>query len=174
MRARRRELPAAAVLALACLLAAVGCAGQPAPHSRENSQATRVVLERGHLAQNRPWQLAASEQGGELGLYLENPSGGDYSDAVGFAGGPGAGFWMEGSGPGSSVFYYGPVPAAAVTVRLSAPGRAPIRVPTRLIPARDGLPRGRFFIVDPPGPPSVNWNVTLLDSAGHEVPFADF
>ena len=134
----------------------------------------RVVLERGHLAQNRPWQLAASEQGGKLGLYLENPSGGDYSDAVGFTGDPGAGFWMEGSGPGSSVFYYGPVPAAAVTVRLSAPGRAPIRVPARLIPARDGLPRGRFFIVDPPGPPSVSWNVTLLDSAGHEVPFADF
>ena len=25
-----------------------------------------------------------------------------------------------------------------------------------------------------PGPPNVSWNVTLLDSAGREVPFADF
>jgi hypothetical protein len=132
------------------------------------------VLERGQLAQHRPWQLDASEHHGRLGLYLENPSGDTYSGAVGFAAGPSAGFWAEGLGPDGSDFHYGPAPAAAVTVRLSAPGYSPILVQTRPLPFRAGLPRGRFFIVQAPGQTGVGWSVTLLDAAGRKVAFANF
>jgi hypothetical protein len=43
------------------------------------SGAAKVILERGRASQHQPWQLAASEQNGQLGLYLEKPSGTDYS-----------------------------------------------------------------------------------------------
>jgi hypothetical protein len=109
-----------------------------------------------------------------LGLYLDNPSGGNYSGAVGFDASPEAGFWISGAGPGDSIFYYRPAPAAAVTVRLQAAGHAPIQVPTRPIPSGAGLPRGRFFVTQPPGTANVNWKVTLLDAAGQHVAFADF
>jgi hypothetical protein len=161
---RRGVLVAGAgMLALAALLAN-GCTGGEA----------KVILERGHTSQHQSWQLAASEQGGHLGLYLEELSGTDYSGSVGFNGAPSAGFWMEGSGPGDSIYYYGPVPVKAVKVELRAPGYAPVLIPTRPIPDHDGLPHGRFFIVAPPGGASVNWHVTLLDAAGHKVPFANF
>jgi hypothetical protein len=81
---------------------------------------------------------------------------------------------MEGAGPGGFAFFYGPAPAAAVTVRLNAPGYATILVRTRPIPSRAGLPHGRFFITQVPDPGDVIWNVTLLDAAGHKVAFADF
>jgi hypothetical protein len=173
MRAQRRELYAAgvAVLALVCLLVTTGCAALTGEKAALTGE--KIVLERGHSAQNRPWQLAANEQDGQLGLYLESPYGREYSGGVGFSAGPAAGFWMEGPGPDGD-FFYGPAPAAAVTVRLSAPGHAPILVRTRPLPSRAGLPRGRFFITQPPGPGNVNWNVTLLDAAGHKVAFADF
>jgi hypothetical protein len=134
----------------------------------------KIVLERGHSAQNRPWQLRANEQGGQLGLYLDSPSGRGYSGAVGFSAGPAAGFWAEGLGPAGSNFYYGPVPASAVMVRLTAPGYAPVLVRTRPFPSHAGLPHGRFFIMQPPGPAYVNWNVAPLDASGHKVAFADF
>jgi hypothetical protein len=161
---RRRLLAAGAgTLTLVALLAS-GC----------TSGGGKVVLERGQTSQHQPWQLAASEQNGQLGLYLGNPAGTDYSGSIGFSAGPAAGFWMEGAGPGDSIFWYGPTPVKAVKVELRAPGYAPILLPTRPIPAQDGLPQGRFFIVAPPGPAGVNWKVTLLDAAGHKVPFADF
>src|SRR5215475_13806885 len=134
----------------------------------------KVILERGQTSRHQPWQLAASEQHGQLGLYLEKPSDDGYSGAIGFNGDPADGFWMEGPGPGDSLYWYGPTPVQAVKVELRAPGYAPIVLPTRPIPARDGLPRGRFFIAAPPGPASVDWHETLLDAAGHKVLFADF
>lgn len=134
----------------------------------------KVILERGHTSQHQSWQLAGSEQNGQLGLYLDNPSGDDYSGGIGFSADPSAGFWMEGAGPGDTIFWYGPTPVQAVKVELGAPGYAPILIPTRPIPAKDGLPQGRFFILAPPGPASVNWHVTLLDAAGNRVPFTDF
>lgn len=163
----RLRVTAAATLVLTGLLPVAGCGGGTG-NSRE------IVLERGRSAQNLPWQLAASEQNGQLGMYLESPSGSQYSGAAGFAAGPAAGFWMEGAGSGGFAFFYGPAPAAAVTVRLNAPGYATILVRTRPIPSRAGLPHGRFFITQVPDPGDVIWNVTLLDAAGHRVAFADF
>ena len=81
---------------------------------------------------------------------------------------------MAGAGPGKSIFYYGPAPAATAKVELRAAGYPPLLTPAKPIPAGAGLPKGRFFIVEPPGPASVNWSVTLLDSAGHRVHFAAF
>lgn len=57
---------------------------------------------------------------------------------------------------------------------MSAAGYAPILLRASPLPSRPGLPRGRFFITQPPGPPGVDWRVTLLDASGHRVPFADF
>jgi hypothetical protein len=109
-------------------------------------------------------------QGGHLGLGLYFPSQKKMdSGAVGFCGGPGAGFWMD-----DSNFDYGPTPVSATHAVLTARGYTPVSVPTRPIPQKDGLPRGRFFIVNPPGKASVYWNVTLKDAAGHTVPFAEF
>ncbi len=45
---------------------------------------------------------------------------------------------------------------------------------TNAFPAHVGLPRGRFFIIQPPGPASVDGDVTLLNTAGQRVAFADF
>lgn len=177
----RSEISAvgAGMLAIICLLVATGCAGDAgakAIHTDAKAalRSENVVLERGYSAQNRPWQLRANEQGGQLGLYLENPAGRGYSGAVGFSAGPAAGFWAEGLGPAGSTFYYGPVPASAVMVRLTAPGYAPVLVRTRPFPSHAGLPHGRFFITQPPGSAYVNWNVTPLDASGHKVAFADF
>lgn len=167
---RRVQAAVAAVIALASLQAATGCASPQECAGRGEP----TVLERGHSAQHQAWQLAASEHCGLLGLYLENSSRHQYSGAEGFNGDPSGGFWMEGSGPGGSDFLYGPAPAAAVTARLSAARHVPILVPTRPLPVRAGLPRGRFFILQNPGPVSANWNATLLDSAGHKVAFTDF
>ncbi len=178
----RRLAGRAGILILVALLAAGGCAS---PHNHPDSQGKRVVLERGHTGkrvvlerghtkQNQSWQLVASEQGHHLGLYLEEPSGTAYSGSIGFSAAPSAGFWMEGYGPGDSIFYYGPAPTSAVKVRLSAPGYAPILIPTKPIPTQDGLPHGRFFIVAPPSPAGVSWTVTLLNATDHRVAFADF
>jgi hypothetical protein len=97
-----------------------------------------------------------------------------YSAGLGFCAGPAAGFWMEGLGPGNSTFYYGPAPASAAHAVLTARGYPPLIVPTRPLAREGGLPRGRFFVADPPGPPSVAWDVKLEDATGHEVPFANF
>ena len=159
------------MLASACLAGVSACAGQPGPHGHP----VALVLARGRDAQDQPWKLVVSDRrGARLSLLLESPSGHVYSGGVGFAAGPAAGFWVEGSGPGRSDFFYGPAPAAAVTVRMSAAGYAPILLRASPLPSRPGLPRGRFFITQPPGPPGVEWRVTLLDASGHRVPFADF
>lgn len=168
---RHWHLPVAGTILLALIvLANAGCGagGDTAVLGRGH-----VVLARGR-AGGTPWRLIASEEHQGLGLFLVGPSGRTYSGAVGFSASPTAGFWMEGDGPGTPMFYYGPAPLAATQVQLSAPGYAPILAPTRPIPLKDGLPRGRFFVVEPPGPPTVRWNVTLLDVAGHKVAFADF
>ena len=164
------QATAAVTLVLTGLLLVTGCASHhPASGNREQ----RVVLERGRSSQNLPWQLAAAEHDGQVGLYLESPSGREYSGGVGWASGPAAALWADAAGPGGFDFYYGPAPTAAVAARLSAPGHASIFVRTRPLPSRAGLPGGRFFITQPPGPANVNWNVTLLDSAGHKVAFAN-
>lgn len=174
MRILRGDISAvgAGLLATSCLLAATGCAGGAGSEAARTSG--KIVLERGSSAQNRPWQLRANEQGGQLGLYLESPAGRGYSGAVGFSAGPSAGFWAEGLGPAGSDFCYGPVPAPAVMVRLTAPGYAPVLVRTRPFPSQAGLPHGRFFITQPPGSANVSWSVTPLDASGHTVAFADF
>ncbi len=134
-----------------------------------------VVLERGSVGRNGPWQLVASEQDGGLSLTLDGASQSVlYSGGVGFSAEPSAGFWMSGLGPEGSTFYYGPAPQSARFAVLTASGYAPVIVPTRPLPAEGGLPEGRFFIVKPPGPDSLMWKVTLRDSAGHQVAFADF
>lgn len=134
-----------------------------------------VVLERGSVGQNKPWQLVASEQNGSLSLVLDGASQSvTYSGGVGFSAQPGAGFWMSGLGPGNSTFYYGPTPQLARYAVLTALGYAPIAVPTHPLPQENGLPSGRFFIVEPPALPNEVWNVTLRDSAGHQVAFSDF
>lgn len=169
----RPRAAAAALLAAAGLLTAAGCAASHCPDS-PGKLGRKVVLGHGRSAQGRPWLLAASEQGGQLGLFLESPTGHDYSGGIGFCSAPAAGYWLEGLGPHGSDFYYGPAPSAAMRVRLTAPGRAPILVPTRPLPNRAGLPHGRFWITQPPGAGTVGWNVTLLDAAGRKVPFAGF
>jgi hypothetical protein len=63
---------------------------------------------------------------------------------------------------------------SATRAVLTARGYAPVIVSTQPIPQKDGLPRGRFFIADPPGKASVYWNVTLKDATGHTVSFAEF
>lgn len=160
---RRRPAALAVILALLGVPAVAGCSGQ----------ASSVVLARGHAGMNKPWQLTASERSGTLGLYLGPPKGASYSGAQGFDASPADGFWAEGAGPGNTIFYYGPAPASATQIRLSAPGHPSILVPTRPFPPDNGLPRGRFFIAEPPGP-TVSWNVTLLDAAGHRVASAKF
>jgi hypothetical protein len=134
-----------------------------------------VVLERGSVGRNGPWQLVASEQDGSLSLTLDGASQSvQYSGAVGFSAQPSAGFWTSGLGPEDSTFYYGPAPQSARFAVLTASGFAPVIVPTRPLPEEGGLPEGRFFIVKPPGPDSLMWKVTLRDSAGHLVAFSDF
>jgi hypothetical protein len=81
---------------------------------------------------------------------------------------------MLGSGPQGSDFYYGPAPVQATFAVLTARRRAPVIVRTRPIPQEDGLPRGRFFITDPPGLPFGIWNVTLKNASGQTVSFANF
>ena len=75
MRTLRSEISPVGTVMLAtfCLLAATGCAGDAgatAVHAGAKAALTgeRIVLERGYSAQNRPWQLMANEQGGQLGL----------------------------------------------------------------------------------------------------------
>jgi len=112
---------------------------------------------------------------GSLSLILDGASQSEtYSGAVGFSARPSAGFWTSGLGPGNATFYYGPTPQSARYAVLTASGYAPVTVPTHPFPQGNGLPGGRFFIVEPPGPASVTWNITLKDSAGHQVAFSDF
>jgi hypothetical protein len=117
----------------------------------------------------------AWNQGGHLGLSLDGASQKrQYSGGVGFCAAPAGGFWMEGLGPQGSDFYYGPAPVSAKYAVLTARGHARVMVPTRLIPHKDGLPSGRFFVIDPPGAASVPWQVKLEDAAGQTVSFTDF
>jgi hypothetical protein len=163
-----------AVLLCLSSLAAAGCGGTSCLDAGSGKAGPTVVLERGHHGRH-PWQLVAWEQGGYLGLGLDGGSlDRQYSGGVGFCRGPAAGFWLLASGPQGSDFYYGPAPVSAADAVLTARGRAPVIVPTRPIPQKDGLPRGRFFVIDPPGLASVVWGVTLKDASGHTIPFANF
>jgi hypothetical protein len=124
-----------ALLAMAGLLAATGCTS--ASHCGDPGKlGKKVVLQRGRSAQGFPWRLTASEQNGMLGLFLESPTGYGYSGGICFRAGPPPGSFLEGLGSHGSDFYYGPAPAAAVTVQLSA--RALILIPTRPLPHRAG------------------------------------
>ena len=181
MRTLRSEISAvgAVLLATFCLLVTTGCAGDAgakAIHAGANATFTgeKIVLERGHSTQNRPWQLTANEQRGQLGLYLESPSGRGYSGGVGFAAGPAAGFWAARTRSGwvglllrasTSLSRHG---ASDRTRAGACPGA------DQAVPLRAGLPHGRFFITQPPGSASVNWNVTPLDASGHKIAFTDF
>jgi len=159
-------LPAAGVMfALSGVGLLAGCGGSGG----------NVVLQRGAEGRNGQWQLVASEQNGSLSLSLDGVSQSvTYSGTVGFSAKPGDGFFTAGLGPGDTTFCYGPTPERARYAVLTASGYRPVIVPTRPLPEEDGLPRGRFFIVKPPSPAGVAWNVTLRDSAGHQVAFADF
>jgi hypothetical protein len=134
-----------------------------------------VVIERGELGPGQPWQLVASEQADGLRLSLDGASMSQvYSSAERFGALPARGYWAGGHGPGNSVFYYGPAPAAAEYAVFTAPGRQPLVVRTRPIPDSIGLPPARFFIVHTPGDGDVTWKVTLKDAHGHVVPFSSF
>lgn len=166
------------VVACSLLLGIAGCAmggkARAGHHSLDRSEGN-TVLDRGRLPSGLRWQLVAFTQGSHLGLDLESPSGHSYSAQVGFAASRGYSYhWAEGAGPGNSVFYYGPVPKAAVMVRLSAAGHPAVLTRTTALPAGRGLPRGRFFVIQPPGTVTVSWGVTALDAAGHKIAFTDF
>lgn len=170
----QRRTARVALLWLSSLATLAGCGGASCVDGGAGAAGPTVVLERGHLGR-QPWQLVAWEQGGHLGLGLDGDSlKRQYSGGVGFCPGPGAGFWLLASGPGGSDFYYGPAPASSRFAVLTARGRAPVIVPTRPITQKAGLPSGRFFVIDPPGPVSVVWNVTLKNAAGQTVHFAEF
>jgi hypothetical protein len=144
-------------------------------HTSHADREVKTVLVRGQLPGGGGWQLAAWVQDRQLGMDMEEPSGHRDSGQVSFAATRNYSYhWAEGLGPGDSTFYYGPVPAAAVSVRLTAPGQQSLLVRTALLPAGRGLPRGRFFVVQPPGPVTVNWTVVPLDAAGHKVAFTRF
>lgn len=170
-----RRLPA-----VACLLASgLGSGSLAACSAHANAGQVRparpVVVARGQMPDGKRWQLAAFEQRGQLGLDLEGPSGHSYSGSVGYSANKVYSYhWGEGLGPSGSDWYYGPVLARAMTVRLTAGGHRPLTVKTWPIPHVNGLPRGRVFIVRPPGAPLVNWHVTPFDAAGHKVPFVGF
>lgn len=167
----------AVVLVLAGLATLAGCGGSSDASCLDSGGGTAgptIVIDRGHLGR-QPWQLVAWKQGGHLALMLDGRTQKrEYTGSVGFCSGPSGGFWMEGPGPGGSNFDFGPAPGSATHAVLTARGYAPVIVPTRPIPQKDGLPSGRFFITDPPGKASVWWNVALKDAAGHTVPFAEF
>jgi hypothetical protein len=128
----------------------------------------------GHVA-GQAWRLIAWEQNGQLAMEMVGKSTTSlYSGSVGFNNGGVAEYWEVGPGPGNSMFIYGPTPNSAEYATLTAPGYQPVVVRTIPLPSSGGLPSGRFFIVDPPGPASVIWSVVLKDSAGRVVPFQDF
>ena len=170
----------AAILGGCLLLALAGCGtAQPAPGSHRmalhGQDPDKIVLARGRLASGQRWKLVAFEQGHRLGLDLDSPSGYDYSGQIRFAASRDYSYyWGEGLGPGNTVFYFGPVPNSAVTIRLTAPGHRPVLVRTAPLPAGRGLPAGRFFVVQSPSSVWVSWWVTPLDAAGHRVAFRAF
>jgi hypothetical protein len=169
-----RRIAWAVLVCLSSPATLAGCGGTSCLNAGSGAAGPTVVVERGHLGRH-PWQLVAWEQGGYLGLGLDGDSlKQQYSGGVGFCRGPAAGFWLLASGPQGSGFYYGPAPMSATYAVLTARSRAPVIVPTRPIPHKDGLPRGRFFVIDPPGPLSLVWNVTLKNASGYTVPFANF
>jgi len=177
---RGTAIAGAAILGGCLLLVAAGC-GTPRPAiggpktAARNQDPDKIVLARGRVASGLGWQLAAFEQDHQLGLDLENPSGHSYSAQVGFAASRDYSYyWGEGLGPGNTVFYFGPVPNSAVTIRLTASGHQAVLVRTAPLPAGRGLPAGRFFIIQSPTSVWVSWWVTPLDAAGHKVAFTDF
>lgn len=133
-----------------------------------------TVIAHGQVA-GQVWRLIAQEQDGQLAMEIVGKSTTTpYSGSVGFNNGGVAGYWEVGPGPADSMFYYGPTPNSVDYVILTAPGYQPVVVPTMPLPRSGGLPPGRFFIADPPGPASVMWDVTLRDSAGRIVQFKSF
>jgi hypothetical protein len=143
-----------------------------------------LELEHGTGPGGQPWKLVTQVQKNRLAkqqrrlcltLYLR--SNGPSASGCGF---DAQGYWAEGLGPGRSVFYFGPVPATAVKVRLSGSGLRSYTVNTSPLPSFQGLPPGRYFIVDPDPDGSVTarsgggWYVTPLDGNGKPVKFIPF
>jgi hypothetical protein len=134
----------------------------------------KVVLERGSLGKD-VWQLVAWEQNGQLAMQLTGASEAtSYSGTVGFDNSPSGGYWAGGLGPANSNFYYGPAPSAAEYAVLSSPGHRSLVVPTHPLPNENGLPGGRFWIINPSGPVSVVWQVRLRNRFGRPVGFVAF
>lgn len=163
------------LLALLGLAALTGCAEHDCssgPNPPDAKPGPTVVLQHGHVGRE-PWHLDANEQGGLLGLWLDGYSQkNDYGGSQGFC--PAGGFWFGADGPGNSQFIFGPAPASAAYAVLTAHGQASVRVRTRPLPHTGGLPGGRFYIAQVTGPDSSAWNVTLNDTVGHAVSFANF
>jgi hypothetical protein len=166
IRPRWRSGGAAALIASSLIV--VSCSNDAATHPA----GTHVVLQRGNVA-GKGWKLVAWEDGRYLALWLKRPSGYNYVGAEGFSNAgppPPTGFWTGSTGPGNVVFDFGPAPRSAVRARLTAAGSASVTVATRPLPSGYGLPHARYFIARLPGRDKY-WNVTLLNAAGHQVPF---
>lgn len=110
---------------------------------------------------------------------------------------PSYGYYAIGPGPKNTSYILGPVPPAAVAVRLSCPGHKDRQISTSPLPKFQGVPEGRYYVAEiepdsgvsakpfPAGtsnrtsPPGFEltgktWTITPLDSTGGPVEFVDF
>jgi hypothetical protein len=147
---------------VSCLLVA-GCSADPKP-------SPPVVVMSGVQGQQR-WQLLASkDEAGELCLDLRLASVSDGPGGCAFGDGPTNSRNLSWEFDDGTSLIFGPVPTAAVRVRVADASGKVQEVATQALPA--DLVKGRLYKLSVVGDDDPT--ITVLDEAGAEVPPQDF
>ncbi|MFJ2958882.1 hypothetical protein OG896_32135 [Streptomyces sp. NBC_00669] len=172
-------------VAVMAMVMATACDGQRHdPNSPYRVGDHYTVLQR-YVTGGVHWQLDAyidADQDGSFCMSLDDSRGPDHSatlpwanGACGFDGSDSGGYYGGGQAPGRNAFAsYGPVPDAAVGVRVSTEEV----VPTHPLPKGHGLPDGRYWVVYQPaswpGKGARSVDPQPLDASGRKVAFTTF
>ncbi|MGR6318181.1 hypothetical protein Q2K19_01930 [Micromonospora soli] len=145
-------------------VAAVVCVGLTACSADKSTPPVKVAS--GEVA-GSGWTLVTfKDEAGELCLDLRDAamkksySGacGSWADAE-----PRSSAYMDGSGPGTTEFAYGPLRKSVSSVEATAPGREPVVVTAQAMPAGTGV--AKFFVIAFPDSAS-DWTYRAKNASG--------
>ncbi len=178
---KHKSISRSALLVLAAALPlTVSCSASTGTQTAHASASPReLASSSGDTPAWSLWGWLDAAQGSSLCLEVRDPKAGSAGGGseCGFTNQPTdtTGYYASAPLVSQRIVDYGPLPATAVAVRLSAPGRKSFTVRSQPLPA--DFPAGRFWSTVLPGTAasgSPTWTAQPLDSQGKPVAFQAF